>query len=137
MREISMTKANLVRKMALKSPMDQVLVVRTKRVGSKVAHRQKMTPLRHHLPLLLTAIKMMSLSKNKSVLKKNKILSNLQIKIMITIPLRILPGGITREIESQTIQKSPRLTKLITRRKSSSSRLKVQNHSRQIRDLKS
>ena len=123
--------------MALKSLMDQALVVRIKRVGNIVVHRPKMTPLRLHLPLLLMAIKMMSLSKNKSVLKKkNKILSNSAIKIMITIPLRILPGAITREIVSQTTQK-PQLTKLITRRRSSSSHLKEQNHSRQIRDLKS
>ena len=136
MREISMTKANLVRKMALKSPMDQALVVKTKRVGSKVAHRPKMTPLRRHPHLLLMAIRMKSLSKNRSVLKKSKISSNSLIKTMITTVLRILVGAITREKGSQIILKSLRRTKLITHKKSLSSRLKAQNLSRQVRDLR-
>ena len=118
-------------------PMALVLVpvVRTKRVGNIVALRPRMTPLSHRRPLSLVAIKTKNLSRNRYVLKKSKISSTLPIKIMITILLRILLGVITRE--SLTIRKSPLLTKLITRRRSSSSHLKVLNLSRAKRDLKS
>ena len=121
--------------MALKMPpMALVPVVRTKRVGNIVALRPRMTPQIRRRPLSLVAIKTKNLSRNRYVLK-NKISSTLLIKIMITILLRILLGVITRE--SLTIRKSQLLTKLITRRRSSSSRLKVQNLSKAKKDLRS
>ena len=112
-----------------KKPVDLAPVVRTRKAGSKVALRLKMAPQTRHL-----LIKMKNLLRNRYVLKKSKSSRILTIRIMITILLRIHLGVIISE--SQTIQKSLLLTKLITLKKSSSSHHKAQNLYRLIKDLR-